>query len=570
MVGGHAARGRSATTPRRLAGTPAYDLRWQQLLFEAGYAGVDWPPEGGGRGSSPVEQLIFKEECERAGAPYVGVNFVGLLHAGPTIIAEGTAAQKERYLPGILRGREVWCQGFSEPDAGSDLASLRTRAVRDGDDYVVTGSKIWTSHAEVADFCELLVRTGEDRNRGITWLIMPMDAPGIEIRPLRTIAGTTEFAELFLNEVRIPVANRVGDENDGWRVTMVTLSFERGTAFVGELLECMRLLGELARVARRLGALDDAGVARRFGHLVAAFDALWALTKRNVSEAAQTGIPGIGGSVFKLSFSEHAQALGDLAMEILDRAALSADPLTGPDGAPLGNAEQLAAWFKSISSTIAAGTSQVQRNIVAERILGLPKARSLMDFRVGEDQRELAEGIRAMVAGRLPLDHLRAREGDARAIAADDWAALGETGVFALTLPEPAGTGLSMAEAVVVFEELGRALVPGPLVGTFLAARAGVVEGAAEGRAQVGVHSRGAGPDLVEHLGSLDALLVFAADGRGPATCSMLAVLPVSLPPREPIEWTHRSIRSRRSGASTPSPPASRCRPTTCGVTARC
>ncbi len=353
----------------------AYDLRWQRLLFDAGYAGVDWPAEGGGRGASPVEQLIFKEECERAGAPYVGVNFVGLLHAGPTIIAEGTAAQRERYLPAILRGEEVWCQGFSEPDAGSDLASLRTRAVRDGDDYVVTGSKIWTSHAEVADFCELLVRTGGERNRGITWLIMPMDASGIEIRPLRTIAGTAEFAELFLNEVRVPVANRVGDENDGWRVTMVTLSFERGTAFVGELLECMRLLGELARLAERLGLMADAGVARRIGHLVAAFDALWALTKRNVSEAAQSGIPGIGGSVFKLSFSEHSQALGDLAMELLDRAALCADPLVGPDGTPLGNAEQLAAWFKSISSTIAAGTSQVQRNIVAERILGLPKAR---------------------------------------------------------------------------------------------------------------------------------------------------------------------------------------------------
>ena len=225
----------------------AYDLRWQRLLFDAGYAGVDWPAEGGGRGASPVEQLIFKEECERAGAPYVGVNFVGLLHAGPTVIAEGTPEQKARYLPPILRGEEVWCQGFSEPDAGSDLASLRTRAVRDGDDYVVTGSKIWTSHAEVADYCELLVRTGDEGNRGITWLIMPMDSPGIEIRPLRTIEGTTEFAELFLNEVRIPVANRVGDENDGWRVTMVTLSFERGTAFVGELLECMRLLGELRR-----------------------------------------------------------------------------------------------------------------------------------------------------------------------------------------------------------------------------------------------------------------------------------------------------------------------------------
>ncbi len=332
-------------------------------------------PRGGGRGSSPVEQLIFKEECERAGAPYVGVNFVGLLHAGPTLIAEGTAAQKERYLPAILRGEEVWCQGFSEPDAGSDLASLRTRAVRDGDDYVVTGSKIWTSHAEAADFCELLVRTGGERNRGISWLIMPMDSPGIEIRPLRTIEGTTEFAQLFLNDVRIPLANRVGEENDGWRVTMVTLSFERGTAFVGELLECMRLLGELHDIGTRLDLFrHDSGLQKRMGRLVAAFDALWALTKRNVSEAAQTGVPGIGGSVFKLSFSEHAQALGDLAMEMLDTAALTADPLTGPGG-PIGNAEQVHNWYKSINLTIAAGTSQVQRNIVAERILGLPKAR---------------------------------------------------------------------------------------------------------------------------------------------------------------------------------------------------
>src|SRR6516162_3330303 len=251
----------------------AYDLRWQRLLYEAGYAGVDWPAEGGGRGASPVEQLIFKEECERAGAPYVGVNFVGLLHAGPTIIAEGTAAQKERYLPPILRGEEVWCQGFSEPNAGSDLASLRTRAVRDGDDYVVTGSKIWTSHAEVADYCELLVRTGDEGNRGISWLIMAMSSPGIEIRPLRTMEGTTEFAELFLNEVRIPVANRVGDENDGWRVTMVTLSFERGTAFVGELLEAMRLLRELDSIRRRFD-LDayDRSLHHRIGHLQAAFD----------------------------------------------------------------------------------------------------------------------------------------------------------------------------------------------------------------------------------------------------------------------------------------------------------
>ncbi len=362
-------------------GRRTYDTHWQRLLFEAGYAGIDWPTEGGGRGASPVEQLIFKEECERAGAPYVGVNFVGLLHAGPTIIAEGTREQKARFLPPILRGEEVWCQGFSEPGAGSDLAALRTRAVRDGDHYVVSGSKIWTSHSPVADYGELLVRTGPDdsRHRGITWLILPMDRPGIELRPLLTMGGSEDFAELFLDEVRIPVDLRVGEENDGWRVTMVTLSFERGTAFVGELLESMRLLRELKGLARGTGAWRDAGIRQRIGHLQASFDALWALTKRNVSQAGEGGVPGLGGSVFKLSYSEQGQALSELAMELLDRAALAASPLDadgpGADGGrvPLGNAEQVEAWYKSISLTIAAGTSQVQRNIVSERILGLPK-----------------------------------------------------------------------------------------------------------------------------------------------------------------------------------------------------
>mgnify|MGYP003338658020 CR=1 FL=1 len=249
--------------PHDWPGRRAYDTHWQRLLFDAGYAGVDWPTEGGGRGASAIEELIFKEELERAHAPYVGVNFVGLLHAGPTIIAEGTPEQKARFLPAILKGEDVWCQGFSEPNAGSDLASMRTRAIRDGDDYVVTGQKIWTSHAEVADHCELLVRTGpeDSRHRGITWLILPMDAPGVDIRPLSTIAGSTEFAELFLDEVRVPVANRVGEENDGWRVTMVTLSFERGTAFVGDLLEAFELLSTSVAVARAKTLLEEFGLA---------------------------------------------------------------------------------------------------------------------------------------------------------------------------------------------------------------------------------------------------------------------------------------------------------------------
>lgn len=354
----------------------AYDTRWQRLLFDAGYAGIDWPVEGGGRGASPVEQLIYLEELERAHAPYVGVNFVGLLHAGPTIAVEGTFEQRARFLPPILRGDEVWCQGFSESAAGSDLAALRTRAVRDGDDYVVTGSKIWTSHAEVADFCELLVRTGDEgsRHRGITWLAMPMDRAGIDIRPLRTIAGSTEFAELFLDAVRVPVANRIGGENDGWRVSMVTLSFERGTAFVGEVLESMELLRGLRSLAQRTGAWAERDVRQRAGRLGAELDALWALARRNVSQAAHTGVPGVGGSVYKLALSELRQRVGELGMDLLGGAGLSWDELPGVDGSgPIGNAERVFTWVHGFSRTIAAGTSQIQRNIIAERILGLPK-----------------------------------------------------------------------------------------------------------------------------------------------------------------------------------------------------
>ncbi|MDX3575814.1 MULTISPECIES: acyl-CoA dehydrogenase family protein [unclassified Streptomyces] len=347
-------------SPDDWPGRRAYDLGWQRALHDAGYADVHWQ-------ASPGVRLIFLEETEKAGAPYVGAGFVGLLHAGPTIAAEGTAEQRARWLPPILRGEEVWCQGFSEPDAGSDLAALRTRAWRDGDAYVVSGSKIWTSHAEVADWCELLVRTDPDapKHRGISWLAMPMDAPGVTVRPLRTLAGTAEFAEVFLDEVRVPVGNRVGAENDGWRVTMVTLSFERGTAFVGEVVACRRVLGEIARRARRTGRWDDPVLRRRLGSLNAEFRALWRLTQWNVSaaEAAHGGVPGVGGSVFKLRYSQARQELYDAAAEVLGDAALDADrPWT---------ADRLS----SLSYTIAAGTSQIQRDIVAERILGLPKGR---------------------------------------------------------------------------------------------------------------------------------------------------------------------------------------------------
>jgi alkylation response protein AidB-like acyl-CoA dehydrogenase len=350
----------------------AYDTGWQRRLYEAGYAGIAWPKEYGGRGASPTEELIFLEETEKAGAPYVGCNFVGTLHAGPTIAAEATPEQKAKYLPGILKGDNVWCQGFSEPGAGSDLASLRTKAVRDGDHYVVTGQKIWTSHAQIADYCELLVRTDPDasKHRGITWVVMPMDTPGIDIRPMKTLAGTSDFSEMFLDEVRIPVENRVGDENDGWRVAMVTFSFERGTAFVSELLGSFRLVADLAEVARKTGAWDDDHVRRELAIVAAELEAQWALTKRNVSRASRFGTAGVGGSVFKLAYHDTKVRLGDLSMEVLARAGLALD-----DPAGLSAVDHVERRLYTLSLSIAAGTAQIQKNIVGERMLGLPRER---------------------------------------------------------------------------------------------------------------------------------------------------------------------------------------------------
>jgi len=334
-----------------------WDTDWQRRLFEAGYAGLHWPAEFGGRGASPTEQLIFYEECARARAPYVGVNFVGTLHAGPTLIEEGSDEQKAAHLPKILRGDEVWCQGFSEPGAGSDLASLRTRADRDGDDYILNGQKIWCSFGNVADVGEFLVRTDPDapKHKGISWLILPMDTPGIEVRPLRTVLGSSEFAEVFLTDVRVPVANRVGAENDGWRVTQVTLKYERGTAFVSELIDSLRLCEDAGPL------VEDPAHRRELGRCAAEFEALWSLTKRNVSQSSR-GVAGAGAMVMKLAYSEARQRFGELCLRILDRDALHVD----------GN-ELIEERLRTLALPIAAGASQIQRNIIGERVLGLPR-----------------------------------------------------------------------------------------------------------------------------------------------------------------------------------------------------
>jgi alkylation response protein AidB-like acyl-CoA dehydrogenase len=355
----------------------SYDTAWQRKLYDAGYAGLAWPAEFGGRGLPITQQLVYLEEYARAGAPYISVNFVGLMHAGPTLIAEGSSEQRRVHLPGILRGDAIWCQGFSEPGAGSDLASLSTRAERDGDAYVVSGQKIWSTRAHVADYCELLVRTDPtaSKHKGITWLILDMRQPGVVVRPMRTLDGESHFCELFLDEVRIPVTNRVGAENDGWRVANVTLRFERGTAFAQHIITMRAQIRKLVRLAlaRRSGpgsGWDSDAVRAKVGRLEASVEALWRMTQMCVSEAERTGAPAPVGSAIKLRYSELSQEIAELALRLVGEPILGRTDL---DGVP--TAEIVREYLWSLQYTIAAGTSQIQRNLIAERILGLPKGR---------------------------------------------------------------------------------------------------------------------------------------------------------------------------------------------------
>ena len=355
----------------------AYDTAWQRKLHDAGYAGVHWPKEFGGRGLPVTQQLVYLEEYARADAPYISVNFVGMMHAGPTLIAEGTDEQRAFHLPRILNGDSVWCQGFSEPSAGSDLASLRTRAVREGDEYVVNGQKIWSTRAHVADHCELLVRTDPDapKHKGITWLILDMHQPGVEVRPMKTIDGESHFCEVFLADARVPVGNRVGDENDGWRVTNVTLRFERGTAFAQHIITLQSQLRRLVAMAQQLGRWDDPTLQSQVGRLEASLDGLWRMTQAGIAEAEATGMPAPTGSALKLRFSELSQELSELAVRMLGRLALGGVQLAAVDGRSVDAKEVVREYLWSLQYTIAAGTSQIQRNLIAERILGMPRGR---------------------------------------------------------------------------------------------------------------------------------------------------------------------------------------------------
>jgi alkylation response protein AidB-like acyl-CoA dehydrogenase len=340
---------------------PAGDQRdWSKKLHEAGFAGLTWPQEYGGRGAPYSHQAIVFEEFARAEAPpHVGV--IGLGMAGPTIMAHGTEEQKRRYLPKILSAEEIWCQGFSEPDAGSDLSAVRTSIAEQDGHFVVSGQKVWSSFAHMADFCILVGRSdpASERHAGLTYVIVDMRAPGVEVRPLRQITGESEFNEIFFEGVEVPRENLLGEIGSGWQVAMTTLLHERGTlgfALAGVLETQVR---KLVALAKTRGA-DDPIIRDRVAREWIELQALKFTNYRSLTTLMQTGIPGPEGSGSKLHWSEQNQRLTKLAMEILG----------GEDDGYWGHQQ-----LRSRGNTIEAGTSEILRNIIAERVLGLPRSR---------------------------------------------------------------------------------------------------------------------------------------------------------------------------------------------------
>jgi alkylation response protein AidB-like acyl-CoA dehydrogenase len=341
---------------------------WSRRLYEAGYAGLTWPKEYGGAGAPHSFQAILYEELAAVQAPpHVGV--IGLSMAGPTIVAHGTEEQKARYLQPILAADEIWCQGFSEPDAGSDLASARTRAERRGGVYVVNGQKVWSSFAHIADFCILVTQSEPEapRYRNLAYLLVDMHSPGIEVRPLRQITGEAEFNEIFFSDVEVPVENRLGEEGEGWQVAMTTLLHERATlgfALTATLDALLARLLEEAREQERGPGLGPAAhtreaLAREWIEL----QALRYTNYRALGTYERTGVPGPEGSGVKLRWSEANQRLTKLAREVRRQNGILDDGWW--------NHQQL----RSRGNTIEAGTSEVLRNIIAERVLGLPRSR---------------------------------------------------------------------------------------------------------------------------------------------------------------------------------------------------
>ncbi|MBI4636339.1 MAG: acyl-CoA dehydrogenase family protein [Candidatus Rokubacteria bacterium] len=343
---------------------------WQKRMYGAGYVGMDWPPAFGGRGASIVEQIILYQEMAQAESPQF-VNRGGLSMLGPTLMRHGTPAQQARFLPGILTADELWCQGFSEPNAGSDLANLQTRAVREGDTFVVNGQKVWTSMAHVADWCFLLVRTdaAAPKHKGISFLLVDMRTPGITVRPLRQITGEAEFNEVFFDNVRVPVDNLVGKLNEGWSVAITTLAYERDLLTFIRHISLRNALRRLVRLTKERGRSGDPVVRQKVAHLWIGEQALQLNGYRSLTKILRGGQPGPEGSTAKLFWSQVDQELAEVATEVLGPSSQIAHG--SPWAADEGQWEFYALLARA--SGIRAGTSEILKNILAERVLGLPK-----------------------------------------------------------------------------------------------------------------------------------------------------------------------------------------------------
>jgi alkylation response protein AidB-like acyl-CoA dehydrogenase len=353
-----------------------YLKRWQRKLYDAGWAGISWPKEYGGRGASLMQQVIFWQEMALAAAPPLA-NVLGLGLIGPTIIAFGTEAQKSRFLRKILSAEEIWCQGFSEPNAGSDLANVSCAAELQGDHYVVNGQKVWNSYGWAADWCELVVRTDAsvEKHKGLTVLLVDMKSKGVEVRPLRQMTGESEFNELFFHDVQVPAENVVGKVNQGWSVAMGTLMHERGTFGAGLQVTYrrnMERLIELARTRHRNGhtAAEDPLVRQKLAQCYAEIEIMKANQMRAFSRISATGVPGPEGSIQKLFWSELNQRFQQIAQELLGPYG----QLQAGDEHAIDNGSWAYGYLRTRGNTIEAGTSEIQRNIIGNYVLGLPKS----------------------------------------------------------------------------------------------------------------------------------------------------------------------------------------------------
>ena len=346
-------------------GNMAWRRDWQRRLYDAGWAAPSWPAEFGGRGATLTESAIYFEELGRARVP-LPANVLGLLLGGPTLMVWGTPEQKERYLPPILSAEEIWCQGFSEPDAGSDLAALKTRAIKDGDDYVVTGQKVWTSGAQYSKWCMLVARTDPavPKHKGLSYFLMDMEQPGVQIRPLRQITGEAEFNELFIEDARIPAENLIGGEGNGWMVALTTLMNERAGLGFALQVRLRQMLDDLFAEAGARGLLDDPLYADALAELHVRCETIRLLAWKGLSAVEKYGQPGPEGSLVKWLWSDTNQRLTQLAADIVGPEALTAGTRWSYE------------LLRARGNTIEGGTTEVLKNIVAERVLGLTRLKA--------------------------------------------------------------------------------------------------------------------------------------------------------------------------------------------------